>query len=89
MESGTLFAKGFEYVQNGFLFQSSQTAGSLDADTFTQQPDNVGDFAGFDSQTVERLRLAKRFATTLATETTDDTVSVTEFGEVFGFAGAT
>jgi hypothetical protein len=88
MEFGALFAKRFEYVQNGFLFQSGQSACGSDANAFAQQADRLTNPAGFDSQAVKRLRLGKGFAASSATKTADFTVSVSEFGEVFGFTGA-
>ena len=75
-------------MQNGFLFQSGQSADGSHANAFTKQPDNFVDLLGFDSQAVQRLRFGKRLAATDTTEAANDAIFVSEIGEVFGFARA-
>jgi DUF1009 family protein len=89
VEVGALLANGCQNIQYRFLAQSGQPACGADANAFTQQPDNFDDLTRLDSQAVQRLRLAKGFAAAQTTETAHFTVSISEFGEVFGFAGAT
>jgi hypothetical protein len=43
------------------------------------------DLFGFDSQTVQRLRLGKGFIATHATEAAHNTIFILKFGEVFRF----
>ncbi|MGD0252137.1 MAG: hypothetical protein ABSC01_05525 [Verrucomicrobiota bacterium] len=87
METGALLANRFNDAQDGFLFQSGQPAGGSYADALTKQPDNIIDLLGFDSQAVQRLRLGKGFVASQAAEAANDTVLVSEIGEVLGFAG--